>query len=181
MQNRPVEILLVEPDVELAAMMGDCLRDGVSANVTVVSDAAGALREELTTRHDLLLVSTDLTDATWSDLIREVRVTNRCPILLLAADPSTDDVLSALRSGVTDVLVKPFDLAQACTRIDQVCRRFRARRRAQTRNRRLRRLTAKIIRERRDLRQRIDLICRDFVHAYRRLAQRVTDTELLSK
>jgi hypothetical protein len=51
----------------------------------------------------------------------------------------------------------------------------------QLRHRRLRKLTARIICERRDLRQRIDLICRDFVHAYRRLAQRVTEAELLSQ
>ncbi len=180
MQNRPVEILLVEPDAELTNMIEECMREAMTVSLTTVADAAGALREELTAHHDVLVISNDLPDAAWFDLVSEIRLTNRCPVLVLADTPSMDDMMNALHVGATDVLLKPFDLAHMCTIVEQAGHRAFARQRTRTRYRRLRRISSKIIRERRDLRQRIDLICRDFVHAYRRLAQRVTDTELLS-
>ncbi|HOA74011.1 MAG TPA: response regulator [Phycisphaerae bacterium] len=182
MYNRPVEILLVEPDGDLACMIRECLLGGLdAARVTVAADAAAAVREELTATHDVLVVATELPDAAWMDLVRELRRANRGPLILLAQEPTGAEMIEAIRAGVTDVLVKPFDLADLVERVDRAARRaFRSRRR-RLRNRRLRKLTGRIIRERRDLRRRIDLICRDFVHAYRRLAQRVSDADLLSQ
>ncbi len=181
MQDRPVEILLVEPDTELATLMQDCLSEAVACRVTCVVEAAAALREELTTHHDVLLLSADLPDANWLDLVREIRVSNDCPVIVLSEAPSTEDVLNAMRAGVTDVLLKPFELTQMCSIVQQAADRSIRRQRSRARYRRLRRLTNKIVRERRDLRHRIDLICRDFVHAYRRLAQRVSDADLLPR
>jgi DNA-binding response OmpR family regulator len=173
-------MLLVEPDNDLATMMQDCLRTALNANVTVVADAAAALREELTAHHDVLLVDTELPDANWVDLAREIRQNNRNPLILLAANPSTSEMIEAIRVGVMDVLSKPFDLANMTGLAGTAARRSFKRQRTQVRNRRLRKLTSRIIHERRDLRRRIDLICHDFVHAYRRLAQRVSDMELIT-
>ncbi|MBI4582373.1 MAG: response regulator [Planctomycetes bacterium] len=179
MQDRPPDILLAEPDIELATLMRRCLREAMACTVTSAADAAAVLREELTARHDVLMISMDLPDAAWPDLVRELRLTNRAPLILLATDPSVDDLLQAMRMGAMEILLKPFDTAQMCVLVQRTSERALARQRARTRRRRLRRLTSKIIRERRDLRQRIDLICQDFVHAYRRLAQRVSEADLL--
>ena len=65
--------------------------------------------------------------------------------------------------------------------IRAAAQRALVRRHQQRRYRRLRRLSSRIVRERRDLRQRIDLVCRDFVQAYRRLAQRVSESNLLPR
>jgi len=181
MYNRPVEILLVEPDADVAAMACACLQAAMNANVTVASEATAALREELTTTHDVLLIANELPDARWIELVRELRQRNRGPFILLAQDPPVSDVVDALRAGAMDVLSKPFDMAHLAELVGRAIRRASQRRRHQMRTRRLRKLTARIICERRDLRQRIDLICRDFVHAYRRLAQRVTEAELISE
>jgi DNA-binding response OmpR family regulator len=178
MQTRPVEILLVEPDAELAEMMQECMQS-LPGNVTVAPTAGAALREELTARHDVLVLSSDLPDAGWVDLVRELRVSNRGPIVLLASEPTTGEVIEAMRMGIRDVILKPFDLGHVAMLIGRAGHRAAIRRRKQLRYQRLRRLTGRIIRERRDLRQRIDLICRDFVHAYRRLAQRVSDADLI--
>jgi len=181
MRERPVEILLVESDPELAAMMRRCLQEMIPARVTHAPTGSSAMREELTTRHDVILVSTDLPDAVWSDLVRQIRVTNRGAIFLLSDDPTVAELLDAVRLRVSDVLTKPFDLADMCAVVQEAGERALVRDRRRRRHQRLRRLTSRIIRERRDLRQRIDLICRDFVHAYRRLAERVSESDLLSQ
>ncbi len=179
MQTRVADILLVEPDIELAGMIKTCLEESTSCSLTVVSDAASALREELTTCHHVLIISMDLPDAHWSELIGEIRRTNRAPFILLSRNHSAQDMVQALRLGAADVMTKPFDLGELGDSVRKAERRAAAQRRRRVRNRRLRRLTSRIIRERRDLRQRIDLICKDFVQAYRRLAQRVSEADLL--
>jgi len=180
MRERPVEILLVEDDADLAAMAERCLQDAVTANVTIVSTAAEALREELTGPCDLLIVEADLADGRGLDLVREMGTAGRRPVVLLADAPGVEDLLEAMQAGVREVLIKPIDWIRLVDAVQQAAHRIRRQARRRTRQRRLRRLASRIIRERRDLRQRIDLLCRDFVHAYRRLAQRVADSNLLS-
>ncbi len=181
MRERPVEVLLVDGDGDLAEMIGHCLRDAMPARMTHVTTARDALREELTARHDVMLIAADLPDGDGLSLLRQLRVSNRAPAILTAGALTAEQTLEALRLGVVEVFARPFDMARLAQTVREVGeRRIRARRR-HSRYRRLRKLTARIIRERRDLRQRMDLICRDFVYAYRRLAQRVADADLTAR
>jgi DNA-binding response OmpR family regulator len=181
MHHRPVEILLVEPDDDLAAMIRECLETALAVRVTVAPDAAAAVREELTATHDVMIVATELPDAHWGDLVREIRKANRGPVVLLAQDSACSDMVDAVRARVRDVLIKPFDLLDLSARVARAGQHALKQNRLRGRNRRLRKLTSRILLERRDLRKRIDLICRDFVHAYRRLAQRVSEADLLPR
>ncbi len=181
MTQHPVEVLLVDEDPELAEMLADCLREVSGVRLSHVGTASAALCEELTTRHEIVIASLDLPDAGGLELIRELRVSNRGTILLIAESPTAEEVIQAMRLGVRDVLCRPFDLAESCELIRAAAQRALVRRHQQRRYRRLRRLSSRIVRERRDLRQRIDLVCRDFVQAYRRLAQRVSESNLLPR
>lgn len=180
MPERPVEVLLVEDDVELAEMIEHCLQDVMPCRVTHVVSVADALREELTTNHDVVLASMTFPDGDGLELTRGLRPTNSCPVILMAEDLTAERALEALRLRVTDLLIKPFDLAQMAETMREAAQREVRRRRDQLRSRRLRRVATRIIRERRDLRQRMDLICQDLVHAYRRLAQKVTESGMLT-
>jgi DNA-binding response OmpR family regulator len=175
----PVEVLLVEGDADLAEMVARCLHDAVGANVTHVTSAADALREELTTRHELAIAAMTLDDGDGLALVREFRRRNRAPIIMLGEHPTTDDAIEALRLGVTELLIKPFDLADLMATVQEVVERRQRHRHNRLRYRRLRRMASRIVRERRDLRQRMDLICQDLVQAYRGLAQKVTDSGVL--
>jgi len=181
MRNRAVDILLVEPDAELAETLEVCLLDLSLGSVTVVDSGDAAMREELTARHHIRVISMDLPgQEDWAYLVRTLQENNRGPIILLASEPSSDDWQQAVRLGVMNVLVKPLSPLDISEAVQQASERASSQQQRRLRNRRLRRMTSQIIRERRDLRQRIDLLCRDFVQAYRRLAQRVTDAELLT-
>ena len=180
MTEKPVQLLLVNGDEELAEMILRCLQDTSWAEVTHVTTASDALREELTTRHDVIVAAMSLPDGDGLALTREVRVTNGCPVILTAEQVTAEEAIEALRLGVTDILMQPFDIADLMDLAKRTAeRRFRCRHRRR-RYRRLRSMVSRIIRERRDLRQRMDLICRDLVYAYRNLAQKVTASGMLT-
>lgn len=181
MTDRPAEILVVEGDEDVGIMLGQCLDASGDCRVTCVDSAADAMREELTARHDVIVVGMSLTDTEGLLLVKEIRVTNRCPVLLLADHPTADEMIEAMRLGVSDVLVKPFDVAEASGIVLKWAERAVTRKHRQRRYRRLRRLSSRIVSERRDIRQRMDLICRDLVYAYRNLAQRVSESGVLTR
>jgi FixJ family two-component response regulator len=84
-----------------------------------------------------------------------------------------------MRLGVRDMMTKPFDLSHLTSTIKQLLDEQRQQQAKQQRSHRLRTLAGRIVRERRELRQRLDLLCRDFVHAHQRLAEKVVkDREL---
>lgn len=179
MPDRQVDILVVEPDPDLAQIIVRHLNDAHGYHVTRVSTAADALGAELTPRHDLIIVSLDLPDGGGLDLVRRLRQTTDCPVLLTAEAPAVSDVIEALRLGVTDLLEKPFDIAALSSGVGEAVRRRLRRERERLRRHRLRRMASGIIHERRDLRRRMDLLCRDIVQSYRRLARQVAASHLI--
>lgn len=180
MQERRVEILLVEQDGDLAEMMEGYLCEALPAGVTSVSSAQDALRAELTHHHDLVLANLTLPNGDGLELIRQLRISNKCPIILLADTPMASQMVDAIRLGVKDVFVKPFDFAAVTESASEAIKRRTMQRDRRRRYHRLRKLTGRIIRERRELRERTDLICQDLVHAYRRLAQKVAESSILT-
>ena len=181
MPKRSVNILLVEDDPALAEMIEECLLEVMQATINRVSCAGEALREELNHRHDLVLTELALPDADGLELVRRIQVANRCPIILLAEAPTSEDLIDAMRLGVRGVVSRPVDPVDLVRTVRGVLRTELRQRRQAGRYRRLRLLTGRILRERRDLRERIDLICQDLVQAYRRLAQDVAASGILER
>lgn len=180
MPKKPAQILIVEDDRESAQTIDAYLQNATWCHVTHVDSAAEALCEELTTRHHVILISTSLPDTNYLTLVRELRVSNQCPVILMAEDPSADEVIEAMRLQVTDILIKPFEPSNLAEVACEAAQRERKHRRMRRGYRKLRRLSSRIVNERQDIQQRMDLICKDFVQAYRRLAQKVAESGLVN-
>ncbi len=180
MRTRPGEILLVADDIELAEMMDRYLSEALPVKVTASSSAGDALREELTHRHDVILVDLDLGEDEAIAMIRQLRVSNRCPLIVMTTDPDASQLVEAIHLGVRDILIKPFAMEELSEKLCRVIRGVVRQHRRRRRYERLRVLTARILRERRELKQRTDLVCQDLVQAYRGLAQKVTDSGILT-
>jgi DNA-binding response OmpR family regulator len=180
MSDRPVEILLVESDRELSEMLVRQLEDVLFCRVTIAESGSVALREDLTGQHDLILMSADLPDDEDFSLLRHLRVTNDCPCILIADRTETAKTVEALRQRAMGWFEKPFDLADFCDYVKTAAERELEKRREKARFNRLRRIARRIIREREDLNERMELLCKDLVQAYRRLAEKVTQTHVES-
>ena len=193
MPDQPCKILLVEPDGEMLEMLVASLSRHLFAHITCVADADGCLEIELSDPHDLVITELTLSeapglsrfptdpegDAAGLDLCEKLLGLSNRPVVLLADQPTCDDVLSAIRLGIRDVLCKPFPIDELLEVTDRALSGQRLRRTRSAKYRRMRQMVQRVLRERRDLsnrlaacQKRIDLVCRDLVGAQRRLTHR---------
>jgi DNA-binding NtrC family response regulator len=175
-----MDILLVEPDDELAGMIAEHIESALDTKVLRVRTASQAAAAYLASAPTIVISEMELPDSDGLALTREIRAQQdgEASIILMSDQPTVGRAIEAMRLGVRDLFTKPFDLRRLSHVVEQEAHGQRDRQRQLRRNERLRRLARRVMRERRDLRQRIDLICRDLVHAYQRLAKKVAENSL---
>jgi len=118
-----MRILLVEDAEDLAeATQRQLGRSGMAC------DRAGSLAEARgfldVQRYDAVILDINLPDGSGTDLLREMRRAGRSsPVLMLTAQFSVDDKISAFSLGADDYLVKPFDQRELEARLHAIFRR----------------------------------------------------------
>jgi len=175
MADRPQKILLVEPEPGIMEILVEALSRRLNAQVTCVSDARSCLDVDLVEPHDLVIAEWQLGDATGPELAEQLTAISSRPIILLADQPSAEDTIAALRVGVRDLFLKPFPVEQLLDAAARVLYGYEVKRQHAVKYRRMRELVRHVIRERRDLNRRIELVCRDLVDSHRRLVKRVIE------
>lgn len=90
-------------------------------------DEAGNGREALTmlgqAQYDLLITDWNMPEMCGLDLVKEVRRTDASkamPILMVTTVAGKEDIVTALKAGVNNYMVKPFDTATLRAKIAQV-------------------------------------------------------------
>lgn len=143
------------------------------AHITCVADTESCLDVDMVEPHDLVISELGLGGSDGLELAGKLMSLGERPIILLADDVTCDEAIEAMRLGVSDLLRKPFPIAHLLDTAEQLSRVHHLRQRHAVKYRRMRELVRRVIRERRDLNRRIELICRDLVRAHRRLVDRV--------
>lgn len=177
MDERSKKILVVEPDGEVLEILVASLTRRFDAQITCVPDAGACLDTEMLDPHDLVITELELDDEDGLQLAEHLLALSQRPVILLANALSCEEAVEALRMGLRDVFRKPFPIEELLDATHRALAGFDLRRRRAIRYRRMRELVRRAIRERRELNQRLDLICRDLVQAQRRLVRRVMAIE----
>lgn len=175
--NRFPKILIVDQEPRALEELVRALSVAFEARITCLASAREALDIDLVEPHDLAVVEINLPDMDGLAFARHWRELRPRPVLLLSQQPNFSHAIEALRLGAADLFVKPLDLRSV---VDAARHWLRESERAEfqrQRYRRLRGLVRRVLRERRELQQRMDLLCRDLVGAHRRLVTRVMDFE----
>jgi len=172
---QPARVLIVEDDRDLATVLADHLAETLRLEITVANTCREAVDIELSRPQDVILADLLLPDGDATGLQRQLRGISSASFVLMSGAPTVNRVVEAMRLGAMDFLVKPFDLGQLTASVSDALARHRERSRTQARYQKMRHLAKRILRDRRELRRRVDLVCRDLVQAYRRLARRVVE------
>jgi DNA-binding response OmpR family regulator len=121
--DRPVRVLVVEDDQEIAQVLQRSLRmEGYDVKVT--DDGAKALDETQAFLPDLIVLDLGLPGMDGIEVARTLRRDeDDTPILILTARDALDSRVEGLDVGADDYLVKPFGKAELLARIAAVMRR----------------------------------------------------------
>ncbi len=118
MQN----ILLLEDDSILSSGIRLALQSE-SIQVTLCQTLAEARKAMLLCAYDLMIFDINLPDGNGLELLREVRKTNKVPIIMLTANDMEMDIVVGLEAGADDYITKPFSLAVFRARVNAQLRR----------------------------------------------------------
>jgi two-component system response regulator CpxR len=115
-------ILIVDDDVELAAMLAELLgADGFDA--AHAASAGAALTILVQRRFDLLILDVMMPKMDGLELLRRLRAENSIPVLMLTARGEEDDRVLGLELGADDYLAKPFNPRELIARVRAILRR----------------------------------------------------------
>jgi DNA-binding response OmpR family regulator len=115
-----MRVLLVEDDDRVVAALVPALQRA-HLQVRRVATAADAYAAHADV--DLVLLDMGLPDQDGLAVCRQIRETSGVPIIAVTARREEASLVSALRAGVDDYVVKPYSLAVLMARIEAVMRR----------------------------------------------------------
>src|ERR1035438_3178277 len=114
-------ILVVDDDVELCALVQECLT--VEAfSLKAVHDGEQGLQQALTNEYALVVLDVMLPGINGFEVLRRIRSVSKIPVLLLTARGEDVDRIVGLEIGADDYLPKPFNPRELVARIRAILR-----------------------------------------------------------
>ncbi len=177
MNQRPPKIMLFERAPDMVEMLVAALTRRFNANLTCVADGALCLDTELIDPHDMAIIDAGRDHEGGLDVASNLLSLGARPVVMLMDEPNSDAVIEAMRVGAANVFAKPFAMTQFLNYVGHAMRERAIERARAVKYARMREMIRRIIRERRELNGRVELVCRDLVGAQRRLVGRVLSLE----
>jgi two-component system response regulator CpxR len=117
-----MRILVIDDDVELAALLNEYLRrEGFS--VEAEHEGQAGLERALAGAFDLLVLDVMLPGLDGFEILRRLREKSKLPVLMLTARGEDIDRIVGLELGADDYLAKPFNPRELTARIRAILRR----------------------------------------------------------
>ncbi|WP_127529862.1 response regulator transcription factor [Paenibacillus kobensis] len=115
-------ILVVEDEPAIARVLAAYLRKA-SFGVTLASDGREALKSFTEHPPSLVLLDVMLPHVDGWEVLRHIRETSSCPVIMLTVRDGIEDRLSGLNGGADDYMSKPFIPEEVVARVQAVLRR----------------------------------------------------------
>ncbi|MBI4790812.1 MAG: response regulator transcription factor [Chloroflexi bacterium] len=117
-----MKVLVADDDKELVELLGYALkRDG--HRVISAFDGLTALQLYQIEKPDLLLLDVNMPKRSGLEVLRELRLRSKVPILMLTVHADEDSVVHALELGADDYVYKPFRPRELRARVHALFRR----------------------------------------------------------
>ena len=117
-----VNILLIDDDLELGAMLGEYLK-GEGFVTTLVANGLDGVEEALSGRHAAVILDVMLPGLGGVEVLRRIRQKSQVPVIMLTAKGDQVDRVVGLEMGADDYLPKPCYPRELVARLRAILRR----------------------------------------------------------
>lgn len=122
MLNRMDKVLIIDDDEELCELVSEYLAvEGFE--ITTVNDGESGLNMALSGDYDLAILDVMLPKMNGFDVLRNLRVESKLPVLMLTARGDDMERIVGLEIGADDYLPKPFNPRELAARLRAILRR----------------------------------------------------------
>ncbi|MCB1153573.1 MAG: response regulator [Deltaproteobacteria bacterium] len=121
--NSEMKILVVDDFATMRRIVKDLLRQCGFTNIVEANDGSTALQMIYSDQVELIISDWNMPKMTGLELLRAVRhdpITQHLPFLMITAEADAERVVQAIRSGVTNYIVKPFSADVLQKKLDQL-------------------------------------------------------------
>ena len=117
------QLLLIDDDHELTELLSEYL-GGQGFALTIAHDGEAGLEQANARQFDLILLDVMLPKMDGFEVLKQLRQTNKTPVLMLTAKGDDFDRIFGLELGADDYLPKPFNHRELVARIKAIVRRI---------------------------------------------------------
>ncbi|HYE91909.1 MAG TPA: response regulator [Terriglobales bacterium] len=118
-----MQVLTVDDSATMRRILRNQLRQAGVDQVDEAANGREALALLARRHYDLLITDWNMPEMCGLDLVVEVRRTEgirQIPILMITTVSAKEDIMNALKAGVSNYIVKPFDAATLHAKIAQL-------------------------------------------------------------
>jgi FixJ family two-component response regulator len=160
-------VLVVDDEPDLVELIGHALKRSVKCRVLTAGTLAEARRILQEQPVELLVADVRLPDGDGTSLLPILRRDHpEASAIVITGAPDVGGVIAALRHGVVDYLVKPFNAADLSERLRKALSRQVASAKNAHRLVKLRRAVHELNHVRKQVTRKVDLLCNDLINAY---------------
>ena len=117
------QILIVESDPDIADLIGRQSLQPLGYQVTIVGDAASALKRAIQAPPDLILANLNLPGLSGKDLIAALNSQGvKSPLIIIAEKGQEGDAIQAFRLGSADVMFWPLRDTEVVSIVERALR-----------------------------------------------------------
>ena len=121
------QVLIIDDDKELCALMKKCIEQKNLSAVTVYSGIEGLqiIKEnQKNNGFSLIILDVMMPFMDGFQVLKKVREVSNIPVLMLTAKSNEEDKVLGLRLGADDYLTKPFSINELTARVHSLIRRY---------------------------------------------------------
>ena len=123
MENKAIKILIVDDFATMRKVIRNLLKQIGYENIVEAEDGVSALRLLKSQQIDFVVSDWNMPNMTGLELLKAVRADSELgatPFLMVTAEALQDNVVAAVRAGVSNYIVKPFTAETLNGKIEKI-------------------------------------------------------------
>ena len=118
-----IKILIVDDFATMRRIIKNILKQLGFNNIDEADDGVSALAKIQASKFDLIVTDWNMPNMSGLDLLKAIRAnenTKAVPVLMVTAEAMKDNIVEAVKSGVTNYVVKPFTAEVMKEKLDAI-------------------------------------------------------------